>query len=378
MNGLSLLDHISILHDFRQSWKISYRLSDILFLTIVAVIGGAEGWEEIEDFGEDHLDWLRLYGDFESGIPSHHTIARVMSTISGKQLQKVFIQWMQDCHTLTDGAVVAIDGKSLRGTYDKTKRDTAIHMVSAFCAGNQVVLGQLKTSEKSNEITAIPELLQLLELKGCLVTLDAMGCQHKIAQAILKKKADYLLAVKGNQGKLADAFDNWYSPTMWLGESYDSYSTQEKGHGRLETRLCIASDDLSPLDDLAYDWPELKTIGIVATIRQENGQLADLEHMVLRYYISSAKLTAQELLEATRAHWSIENQLHWRLDVGMREDECAIIRGAAAENLAVCRHIAMNLLTADKSFKAGIKRKQKRAGRNNEYLSQILAGCGSS
>lgn len=215
MNGLSLLEHISIIHDYRQPWKISHTLSDILFLTIVAVIGGAEGWDEIADFGEDHLDWLRLYGDFESGIPSQHTIARVMSTISGKQLQKLFIQWMKDCHTLTEGSVVAIDGKSLRGTYDKSKRDCLVHMVSAFSAQNQVVLGQVKTSEKSNEITAIPELLQLLELKGCLVTLDAMGCQRKIAQTILDKEADYLLAVKGNQGKLAEAFDAWYTPTMW-------------------------------------------------------------------------------------------------------------------------------------------------------------------
>ncbi len=378
MNGLSLLDHISIIRDYRQPWKISHTLSDILFLTIVAVIGGAEGWDEIADFGEDHLDWLRLYGDFESGIPSQHTIARVMSTISGKQLQKLFIQWMKDCHTLTEGSVVAIDGKSLRGTYDKSKRDCLVHMVSAFSAQNQVVLGQVKTSEKSNEITAIPELLQLLELKGCLVTLDAMGCQRKIAQTILDKEADYLLAVKGNQGKLAEAFDAWYTPTMWNGKDVDACSTQEKGHGRLETRLCVASDDVTPLGDLAFEWPALKTIGIVATLREENGIPPNAEDIELRYYISSAKLTAPELLAATRAHWSIENQLHWRLDIGMREDECQIIRGAGAENLAVCRHIAMNLLTTETSFKAGIKRKQKRAGRNNEYLSQILVGCGSS
>ena len=378
MNGLRFLDHISIIHDHRQSWKISYSLTDILFLTVTAVIGGAEGWEEIEDFGEDHLDWLRLYGDFENGIPSHHTIARVMGMLSGKQLQKLFITWMQDCHTLTEGSVVAIDGKSLRGTYDKSKRDNVIHMVSAFSAENQVVLGQLKTATKSNEITAIPELLQLLELKGCIVTLDAMGCQRKIAQEIIRKKADYLLAVKGNQGKLADAFDNWYSPAMWTGEKYESYSTQEKGHGRQETRLSIVSHDLTPLGDLAYDWPELKTIGIVATIRQENGEAFDPKNFVLRYYISSAELSAKALLESTRAHWSIESQLHWRLDVAFREDECQITRGEAGENLAVCRHIAINLLTADKSFKAGIKRKQKRAGRNNEYLSQILMGCGLS
>ena len=204
------------------------------------------------------------------------------------------------------------------------------------------------------------------------------GLSEKIAQTILEKEADYLLAVKGNQGKLADAFDEWYTPTMWNGKDFDSYSTQEKGHGRIDTRLCIVSHDLSPLGDLVFEWPQLKTIGIVAAIRQDKGQLANAEDFEVRYYISSAELDAQKLLESTRAHWLVENQLHWRLDVGMREDECQIIRGAGAENLAVCRHVAMNLLTAETSFKAGIKRKQKRAGRNNEYLSQILAGCGPS
>ena len=210
------------------------------------MIGGAEGWQEIEDFGEDHRDWLRLYGDFKNGIPSHHTIAHVMGMLSGKQLQKLFITWMRDCHTLTEGAVVAIDGKSLRGTYDKSKRDNVIHMVSAFSAENQVVLGQLKTATKSNEITAIPELLQLFELKGCIVTLDAMGCQRKIAQEIIKKKADYLLAVKGNQGKLVDAFDNWYSPAMWADEKYESYTMAVRKHGgHLILRHIYGEPDLS-------------------------------------------------------------------------------------------------------------------------------------
>ncbi|STF06451.1 transposase [Escherichia coli] len=279
---------------------------------------------------------------------------------------------------MSEGSVVAIDGKSLRGTYDKSKRNAVIHRVSAFSAENRLVLGQVKTGAKSNEITAIPERLQLLELKGCLVTLDAMGCQHIIAREILKKKAGYLLALKGNQGKLAEAFDNGYSPTMWLGERYDSYSSQEKGHGREDTRCCIVSHDLTALGDLAYEWSELSTIGIVLASRQEGETAVKSEKCILRYYISSVTLTAKELLEATRAHWSVENQLHWRLDMGMREDECQIVRGEAGENLAVCRHIAMNLLTAENSFKAGIKRKQKRAGRKNEYLSLILAGCGPS
>lgn len=381
MTGLSLLDHISLIKDPRQSWKISHKLADIIFLTVTALIAGAEGWEEIEDFGTDHLTWLRQYGDFENGIPSHDTIARLMGLLSGQQLQRFFVQWMQTCHEMSDGTLVAIDGKTLRGTADKRIKNSAIHMVSAFCAANRVVLGQVKTEAKSNEITAIPALLNLLELKGCLVSIDAMGCQRKIAKQIVEKGADYLLAVKGNQGKLEQAFDAWYSPQMFksgMEESDGHYATQESGHGRRETRLCIASQDLSPLGDLAFEWSKLSTIGIVATIREEGGQPFNSDQFELRFYISSRRLTAKELLEASRGHWSIEASLHYRLDVGMREDECRIRRQESGENLAVCRHIALNLLTEEKSFKAGVKRKQKRANRNNEYLSQVLAGRGVS
>jgi predicted transposase YbfD/YdcC len=189
MNGLSLLDHISVIQDPRQAWKVEHTLSDIIFLTIAAVIAGAEGWEDIQDFGEDNLEWLQKYGDFDNGIPVHDTIARVMNLISAKQLQKSFAAWMKDCHEATGGDVVAIDGKTIRGTYNKNKRSGVIHMVSAFSAENQVVLGQVKTAEKSNEITAIPELLKLLELRGCLVSIDAMGCQKDIAQQIVDKGA---------------------------------------------------------------------------------------------------------------------------------------------------------------------------------------------
>lgn len=376
MNGLSLLDHITIINDPRQQWKVEHKLSDILFLAIVAVIGGAEGWEEIEDFGVDHLEWLQQYGDFENGVPVHDTIARVMSMISAKQLQKSFAAWMRDCHIATKGEVIAIDGKSLRGTYSKDNRQGIIHMVSAFSAANKVVLGQVKTADKSNEITAIPELLELLNIRGCLITIDAMGCQKAIAKKVLDKDADYLLAVKSNQRRLEAAFDDYFKLEMLQREDGDTYSTKEQGHGRVETRLCLVNDDLSVLGDIAFEWPELKTMGIVATIRQEKGQPAT--DITLRYYISSAQLTSKELLEASRAHWSIESQLHWRLDVGMREDECRIRREQAGENFAAIRHIALNLLSADTSFKAGIKRKQKRAGRNNDYLSRVLAGQGLS
>lgn len=378
MNGLSLLDHLSIVRDPRQQWKIEHKLADILFLTVTAVIGGAEGWEDIEDFGNDHLDWLRQHGDFENGVPVHDTIARVMGMLSAKQLQKSFAAWMQACYDVTDGEVIAIDGKTLRRSYDKGKRKGAIHMVSAFSAANQVVLGQVKTSEKSNEITAIPELLELLSIRGCLVTIDAMGCQRAIAKKILDKGADYLLAVKGNQPSLEAAFNNYFRLDMFQQEDSNGYSIQEAGHGRKETRLSLVMDDLSILGDQEYEWPALKTLGIVGTIREERGQPAKELDITVRYYISSAQLSPKEMLEATRSHWSIESQLHWRLDVAMREDDCRIRREQAGENMAAVRHIAFNALNSDTSFKAGIKRKQKRASRNTAYLSQVLSGLGLS
>ncbi|WP_133154646.1 ISAs1 family transposase, partial [Vibrio splendidus] len=211
MNGLSLLDHISVIRDPRQAWKIEHTLTDIIFLTIAAVIAGAEGWEDIEDFGEDNLEWLRQYGDFKQGIPVHDTIAGVINLISAKQLQRCFTAWMKDCHETTEGEVIAIDGKTLRGTYNKDKRCGAIHMVSAFSAANQVVLGQVKTADKSNEIKTIPELLEMLSLRGCLVTIDAMGCQKDIAEKIVAQDADYLLAVKGNQKRLEQAISQVFN-----------------------------------------------------------------------------------------------------------------------------------------------------------------------
>lgn len=376
MNGLSLLDHISVIKDPRQSWKVEHKLTDIVFLTIAAVIAGSKGWESIQDFGEDNLDWLKQYGDFENGIPVHDTIARVINLITPKRLQSCFSAWMKDCHDVTQGDVIAIDGKTLRGTYDKDKRKAAIHMVSAFSAANQLVLGQVKTAEKSNEIKAIPELLKLLEIRGCLVTIDAMGCQREIAKQIVEKDADYLLAVKGNQERLEQAISQTFNSGMINDYDGDKYCIQEQGHGRTETRLAMVSHDTGLLGDIAFDWPKLKTIGMVASIRQEGDKPA--ESLSIRYYISSAELDSKELLEKSRAHWSIEVQMHWRLDVGMNEDKCRIQREFAGENLAVIRHMALNMLTNEKTFKAGLERKQRKANRNSSYLSLVLAGQGLS
>jgi len=377
MNAGSLFEHFSIIKDPRQSWKVEHKLFDILLLTVCAVIAGADGWEDIEEFGKERLDWLRQYGDFDHGIPVHDTIARVISQINPKQFQKSFLNWMADCHEATRGDVIAIDGKTVRRSFDKSKKQGAIHMVSAFSTANKVVLGQLKTEAKSNEITAIPELLKLLEIKGCIVTIDAMGCQKEIAKSILEREADYLLAVKGNQRKLEAAFDKHFPLSSLSHYQGDYYNTEENGHGRTEQRLHLVSDIFGDFVDLSFEWPGLQTLGVAISFRQEGDNIQQKE-MSVRYYISSAKLTAKEFAQAIRAHWQIEVQLHWKLDVGMREDECRIRRGDAAENLAGVRHVAMNLLSNEKTLKAGIKRKRLKAALSPDYLSRVLAGQGLS
>ena len=377
MNALDLMNSLSVIYDPRQAWKVEHKLTDVLILIICAVIAGCEGWEEIEDFGNERLDWLKKYGEFENGVPSHHTIARVAAVVNPKQFQRCFMEWMKACHKVSNGEIIAIDGKTVRGSYDKGKDKGAIHMVSAFAAANELVLGQIKVNAKSNEITAIPELLELLEIRGCLVTIDAMGCQRDIASKIVDKGADYLLAVKGNQGKLHEAFEKHFSSEKindWKG---NSFKTTEKSHGRLELRLHIVSDIFDEFVNLSFDWKGMKTLGIVMSARMD-GETFDPEDISIRYYISSAELTAEELATAARSHWAIEGKLHWKLDVAMNEDDCRIRRGNAAEMLAGFRHVAVNILNNTKSFKAGLKRKQKKAAMSTKYLSEVLAGCGVS
>ena len=312
--------HFDAIPDYRQQGKVEHKLTDIILLTICAVLSGQDDWKAIHLYGTRWLDFLKRFGDFSHGVPSAITIARVMGMISATRLQKCFIEWMKSCCELTDGEVIAIDGKTVRGSYDDSRGLGAIHMVNAFATENGVCLGQHKVYEKSNEITAIPELLQLLDISGCLVTIDAMGCQKKIAQKILEKNADYLLAVKGNQGRLEQAFDNYFDMSMLQKHDGDSYSTQEKSRGRQETRLALVNEDLSVLGDLEFDWPGLKTMGIVVSIRQESA-VAQESEVTVRYYISSKALSAKELLNASRSHWLVES-MHWMLDTAFGEDAC--------------------------------------------------------
>lgn len=340
--------HFQIIKDYRQESKVEHKLSDIILLTICGVLSGHDGWDGIIDFGHARLDFLKRYGHFEAGIPSADTLSRVMGMINPVALQRRFIAWMKDCHTLTDGEVIAIDGKTLRGSYDRSKGKGTIHMVNAFATANGMSIGQLKVDSKSNEITAIPKLLDLLDVKGCLITIDAMGCQKKIAQKILDKEADYLLAVKGNQGMLEQAFDDYFRMDMLQDFDGSSYSTQEKSHGRIETRVALVNRGLSVLGDIEHEWPGLKSMGIVASIRQESA-VATEQDVSTRYYICSKELEAQTLLEATRSHWGVE-VMHWSLDTAFCEDNSRIRAGDRAEAFARIRQICLNLLKSETTF----------------------------
>lgn len=372
MQDIQLFKYFSNIEDTRQQGKVDHKLFDILFLTISAVVAGCQGWEEIEDFAHDRLDWLRKYVPFEKGIPCHDTIARVISKIDMDVFQSCFAQWMQACHTATNGEVVAIDGKRLKGSFKQSDRTDAIHMVSAFACKNGVVLGQQKTQSKSNEITAIPELLELLEIKGCLVTIDAMGCQKTIAKKIREKEADYLLAVKANQRSLFEQVERLLTPEIVRqSQSGALFKEADYQRNREEFRCCVTSQELSDLP-AAKGWPDLKTIGVIASYRREKDKTSN--ELAFRYYISSASLTAEQLASSAREHWGIENSLHWKLDVGMNEDSCRIRRDGAPEIFAGVRHIAMNRLKSETTFKKGVRAKQMKAGRSIPYLEKVLFG----
>jgi predicted transposase YbfD/YdcC len=361
-------EFFSDLHDPRQSAKISYPLFDILFLTVCAVIGGCEGWEDIEDFGQAHSRWFQDKGLFPNGLPVHDTIARVVSSLAPEQFQACFLKWMHAVNSRAKGELIAIDGKVLRSSYNRDDRQSTIHMVSAFASANGMVLGQVKTDAKSNEITAIPELLALLDMAGCLISIDAMGCQTEIAAQIVDQGGDYLLAVKGNQETLHRAVREAMAP---LAREGSHKATIEQSRGRTELReyhVMSAGDMVKQFPT----WKGLNTLGVAIGYRRDSKGNESLEY---RYYISSAALTEELFAKAVRGHWGIENQLHWVLDVTMKEDACPIYRGEAAQILATVRHMALNMLRAEKGKSASIRRKQKIAAMNSDYLEQvILAG----
>ena len=350
-----------------------HKLLDILVIAICAVICGADSWEDIELFGKAKEEWLRGFLELPHGIPSHDTFRRVFAVLDTEQFQSCFVEWIQAVDKLTQGQIVAGDGKTLRRSHDRSEGKKALQMVSAWASANGVVLGQMKVDDQSNEITAIPELLDTLEIAGCIVTLDAIHCQRETVETIVEKEADYVLPVKENQPRLLEALQGLFDdPAEMRWVACDQHRTVDKGHGRLEIRECWSTSDPDYLGYIATlaDWQGLQSIAMV----QAERRLGDKTTVTRRYFISSLKSDAKLLLHAVRTHWGIENKVHWVLDIAFREDDCRIRKGNGAENFAVLRHIALNLLQREKTSKGSLKGRRKKAGWDNDYLLKVLTG----
>lgn len=366
----TLTEHFKELEEPREIGKVRHKLIDIITIAICAVVCGANDWVGVETFGKAKEEWLRSFLELPNGIPSHDTFNKVFNQLSAKQFQECFIKWVQNLIELTAGEVVAIDGKRLRRSYDRESGRGAIHMVSAWASENQMVLGQIKTEEKSNEITAIPELLKLLDIRGCIITIDAAGCQKAIAQDIIESGADYVLALKGNQGTLYQDVKDYFEYALaknFDGIEYQYFETLDADHGRIETRRYWIVSNIDWLDH-KEKWVKLTSIGMVESYRELKGEVT----VERRFYIASLDNNAERFARAARTHWCIENSLHWSLDVTFNEDYSRIRKDNGAENFAVLRHIALNLLKQDTSRKIGIENKRLNAALDPNYLFNIL------
>jgi predicted transposase YbfD/YdcC len=371
MMSVSLIETFSTLEDPRIDRKKKHALVDILFLTVSAMISGAEGWEAIEEFGVNKLDWLRKHAEFKNGIPSHDCISYVISRLSPKAFQQCFLDWVHSVSEHTDGEIIAIDGKTARGSKDKKSGKKALHMVSAWATQNRLVLGQEATAEKSNEITVIPKLLELLEIKGCIITIDAMGCQQTITKQIIEQSGDYVIGLKGNQGQLHEATKDFFKTAEeaeFKAAEHDYNETIDKGHGRLEVRQHWITEDLSTLPENKI-FSGMKSFGMV----RRTCIVGDKETIETRYFCNSIKADAKVFAAAVRDHWGVENSLHWCLDVTFREDESRIRKGNAPTIMTTIRHLSLNILQQE-PLKMSIKKKRLKSGWNDEFRSKVLFG----
>ncbi len=364
------LDIFGQLNDPRIDRKKLHPLPEILLLTLCAVICGAESWNDIELFGKGKLNFLRTFLPYQNGIPSDDTLRRFFRGIDSSQFQSLFIQWIRAWLTTeVANKVIAIDGKTLRGSHDGDQ--SPIHLVSAFASEANIVLGQIKTSEKSNEITAIPELLDWLDVRGAIVTIDAMGCQKTIAEKIIDKGGDYFLALKGNQSNLhEDVKLHFEQPTASAQANMAMAETIDKGHGRIEVRRCRLSADIGWLNQRHPEWVGLNCIVAVESERH----IGETVSRETRYFIGSKQdISAQESLTAIRQHWGIENQLHWVLDMSFGEDQSRIRQQNAPTNVAIIRHAALNMIKQAQRKRTSVRMMRKAAGWDDSVLASILS-----
>lgn len=369
----AIADHFVGLSDPRMQAKTQHKLLDMVTIAVLAAISGADGWSDVEIYGRTKEKWLRRFLELPHGIPSHDTFGRVFALLDPEEFRACFRCWMQAVFEVSAGEVVPIDGKTLRRSHDASANKAALHLVSAWAAENGAVLGQVATEEKSNEITAIPELIRKLELAGCIVTIDAMDCQTEIAREIRQNKADYVLAAKGNQERLCervqDTFDH-YEEHEAAGHQFSYHETFERNRGRDERRMCWSVPAPEWIDPEGR-WQDLRSVGMVVCERTAGGETT----VETRYYVSSLESDAAELARAVRSHWLIENSLHWVLDVVFREDDSRMRVGHSAQNFAVVRHLALNLLKQEKTLKVGTKAKRMKAAMDDSYLLEVLSAA---
>jgi predicted transposase YbfD/YdcC len=366
----ALLDHFRDLEDPRWDRYRLHHLDDILFITICAVICGADGWEDIEAFAHAKEDWLRRYLELPGGLPSDDTFRRVISRIDPDAFEACFRHWVASVVEETDGELIAIDGKTLRGSYDRGDEKATLCMVSAWASANRLILAQERVSETSNEITAIPALLSALEISGCIVTIDAMGTQREIAQQITDGGGDYVLALKSNHPTLYEDVRTFFEEaqvTTFRGIGHDFVEETDGGHGRIEVRRCWAVGDVQWLRHKDR-WAGLRSIVLVEA-RRLVGEEQSLER---RYYLTSLAPEAATLLAAVRGHWGIENRVHWVLDVSFSEDASRIRKDHGAANMSLLRRLTLNLIRRETTLTSSLRQKRKRAGWDNRYLEKVL------
>jgi len=370
----SIAKHFGKIKDPRKERTKRHKLLDIILIAICGVICGADSWVDIELFGKSKKDWLKSFLKLPNGVPSHDTFGRVFAAINPEEFEKSFMEWVQAINELTQGQVIAIDGKQLRGSHEGENGKNAIYMVSAWAVENQLVLGQRKVDEKSNEITAIPKLLKLIEIAGCIVTIDAIGTQTKITKTIVERDGDYLLAVKENQGHLYEDIHDLFEedqPYNFEDAPYSYAKTVNKDHGRIEIRQCWSISDpeyLATIRDRER-WHGLKSVVMIISERH----IGEKTEQQTSYFITSLESAAEKILKVKRSHWSIENRLHWVLDIAFNEDHSRVRKDYAPQNFAILRHTALNLLKQEKTAKGGIKAKRLQCGWDTDYLLKVLA-----